>query len=210
LFELKYDGYRVLASRHGEENGQARAELRYRSGLDASHLFPEIARAVRSLPVEDLLIDGEVVVLDESGRPSLQPLQKRAQLHRTGDIARGAIEHSATYFVFDLLAGEGFDLRPLPLVRRKALLAELLPPAGPVRYADHVEERGEDLYRAVREAGAEGVVAKRADSAYVSGRSDKWLKVRAEHEEDFVVVGYTLPKGLRTGLGALHLAAYEA
>lgn len=209
LFELKYDGYRVLASRHAEESGRAHAELRYRSGLDSSHLFPEIARAVRSLPVQDLLIDGEVVVLDETGKPSFQRLQKRAQLHRSGDIARGAVEHPATYFVFDLLAGEGFDLRSLPLAQRKALLAELLPPAGPVRYADHVEERGEDLYRAVREAGAEGVVGKRADSAYVTGRSDKWLKVRAEHEEDFVVVGYTLPKGLRSGLGALHLAAYD-
>jgi bifunctional non-homologous end joining protein LigD len=210
LYELKYDGYRVLASRQAEEeSGRARAELRYRSGLDASHLFPEIARAVRSLPVQGLLIDGEVVVLDETGKPSFQRLQKRAQLHRSGDIARGAVEHPATYFVFDLLAGEGFDLRSLPLAQRKALLAEILPPAGPVRYADHVEERGEELYRAVREAGAEGVVGKHADSAYVTGRSDKWLKVRAEQEEDFVVVGYTLPKGLRSGLGALHLAAYD-
>ncbi len=209
LFELKYDGYRVLAWRHADEAGRGLAELRYRSGIDATRLFPEIARAVQSLPAQDLLIDGEVVVLEESGKPSFQRLQKRAQLQRAGDIGRGALEHPATYFVFDLLACEGFDLRGLPLVRRKALLAELLPPAGPVRYADHVEERGEELYRAVREAGAEGVVAKRADSAYVPGRSDKWLKLRAEREEDFVVVGYTLPKGLRSGLGALHLAAYD-
>jgi bifunctional non-homologous end joining protein LigD len=209
LFELKYDGYRVMAARHADAAGRAHAELRYRSGLDSSRLFPEIARAVASLPAQDLLIDGEVVVLDEAGRPSFQGLQQRAQLHRAGDIARGAVERPSTYYVFDLLACEGFDLRGLPLQRRKALLAELLPPAGPVRYADHVEERGEDLYRAVRQAGAEGVVAKRADSIYVSGRSDKWLKLRAEQEEDFVVVGYTLPKGLRSGLGALHLAGYD-
>ncbi len=208
VFELKYDGYRVLASRRVED-GKGRAELHYRSGIDATRLFPEIARAVAALPAEGLILDGEVVVLEDSGRPSFQRLQKRAQLQRGGDIARGALEHPATYFAFDLLACEGFDLRGLPLVSRKELLAGLLPPAGPVRYADHVEERGEDLYRAVREAGAEGVVGKRGDAAYVGGRSDKWLKVRAEQEEDFVVVGYTLPNGQRSGLGAVHLGAYD-
>ncbi|HZI64483.1 MAG TPA: DNA ligase D, partial [Thermoanaerobaculia bacterium] len=200
VFELKYDGFRVLA---------AKGALIYRSGQHATRLFPEVARAVSALPVADCILDGEVVVLEESGRPSFQRLQKRAQLQRAGDIERGTLEHPATYFAFDLLACEGLDLRPLPLVERKRLLRALLPAAGPLRYADHVEERGEALFAEVQRLGVEGIVGKRADSLYAAGRSAHWQKVRADHEEDLVVVGYTQPKGSRAALGALLLAGYD-
>ncbi len=215
IFELKYDGFRVLAAKRAADeqgNGESaarRAALIYRSGQEATRTFPEVARAVAALPVDSAILDGEVVVLEESGRPSFQRLQKRAQLQRAGDIERGTLEHPATYFAFDLLACEGLDLRGLPLVERKRLLRDLLPGAGPLRYADHVEERGEALYEQVRRSGLEGLVGKRADSAYVAGRSPHWQKIRADHEHDLVVVGYTRPKGSRSGLGALHLAGYD-
>lgn len=211
LFELKYDGYRVLAATDRTGGGGPRAEvaLRYRSGRDATATYPDLVRALGSLPYRSLVVDGEVVVLDDQARPSFQLLQQRARLSRRIDVERGAVRQPVTCYVFDLLAFEGRDLRPLPLAERKALLARLLPPAGPVRFADHVEGRGEDLYAAVRERGLEGLIAKRADSPYRPGRSPAWVKIRADQRGDFAVVGFTVPQGGRPGFGALHLAVRE-
>ncbi|HET9551798.1 MAG TPA: DNA ligase D, partial [Anaeromyxobacteraceae bacterium] len=202
LFELKYDGYRLLAHKEGD-----RATLRYRNGGDATALFPEVATAVALLPVDSALVDGEVVVLDAAGRPDFQALQGRAQLRRAADVGGASIARPATFFAFDLLAAGGLDLRPLPLVVRKAALGAIVPRLGPVRFADHVEVEGEALYREVQARGLEGVVAKRADAPYRPGRSDAWRKVRTEKTADLAVVGFTAPAGGRTGFGALHLAA---
>lgn len=204
LFELKYDGFRVLAERDG-----GAVHLVYRRGSDAVLTYPEVARALAALPFGDLVLDGEVVVLDEEGRPSFQRLQRRAQQRRTADVQRAALEMPATYFAFDLLGFEGFDLRPLPLVERKALLQSLLPRAGPVRFLDHVPEQGEAFYAEVSRLKLEGLIAKKADAPYRAGRSPHWLKLRTERADDFVVVGFTEPQGTRTGFGALHLAAWE-
>ena len=204
LFELKYDGFRVLAAKEGTE-----ASLRYRSGLDATDRYPELAQALHALPFDRAVLDGEVAVLDADGKPSFQALQKRALLSRAAEAERAAKARPATFFAFDLLAFGDLDLRPLPLRERKALLARLLPPAGPLRYADHVEDRGEDLFREVRARGLEGVVAKKADSRYRAGRSGAWLKVRVQRSDDFAVVGFTMPSGSRAGFGALHLAVHD-
>ncbi|HEX9637275.1 MAG TPA: DNA ligase D [Acidobacteriota bacterium] len=204
LFELKYDGYRLLAAAH---TGQAR--LRYRGGGDASAIFPEVRRAVAALPFDSLLLDGEVVVLGADRRPLFQQLQQRAQLRRTIDAERGAIEHPATLFVFDLLSFEGFDLRPLPLRERKRLLQRLLPPVGPLRYVDHVEARGAELFHEVETMKLEGLIAKRAGSRYSGGRSAEWLKLRADRCDEFAVVGWSDPKDGRGGFGALHLAQFD-
>ncbi|MDH3744124.1 MAG: DNA ligase D [Acidobacteriota bacterium] len=209
IFELKYDGYRVVAGRSQPVVGaKPEARLFYRSGREATPSYPDLLRALRALPYDGLVLDGEVVVLDEEGKPSFQLLQKRAQLTRRRDIERAAVPLPAVLFVFDLLGLEGYDLRTMPLTERKRLLRQVLPAAGPLRYSDHIDERGEDMYQQVRQMGLEGLVAKRADSAYRGGRSDRWIKVRAERSGDFVVVGFTEPKGSRPGLGALHLAAY--
>jgi bifunctional non-homologous end joining protein LigD len=205
LFELKYDGYRLLAARRPD----GRARLAYRSGIDATEVFPEIAAAVHALPYEGILLDGEVVVLDEAGRPDFGRLQKRGRLQRRGDIERASVELPATLFVFDLLAFEDFDLRSLPLRDRKSILPEILPRSGPLRYSDHVDARGEEFFEQVRKMGLEGVLAKKADSPYLSKRSPHWLKVVADRSGDFVVVGYTAAQGSRPGFGALHLAAYD-
>jgi bifunctional non-homologous end joining protein LigD len=202
LFELKHDGFRLLASRAGAE-----VRLQYRSGA-ATGVFPEIEGALARLSF-DVVLDGEVVVLDDGGRPSFQRLQKRVQLRRAPDIERAAARHPATVFAFDLLALEGYDLRELPLVERKRLLREVVPDAGPFRYADHVEEHGGPFYAEVRRLGLEGIVAKRADSRYVPGRSPQWLKLRVDRTAELAVVGFTLPRESRSGFGALHLAAWD-
>ena len=173
LFEPRYDGYRVLARRDG-----ARATIRYARGGDATVLFPEVARAVERLG-EGALVDGELVVLGPDGRPSPAALRERAALARREHVERALVRAPATLFAFDLLALGGLDLRPLPLRERKRLLAAVAPRVGALRYADHVEGRGEELLREVDARGLPGVVAKRADAPYRAGRSPAWRTVRA-------------------------------
>src|SRR5438105_4432058 len=175
LFELKYDGFRAIASRDG-----ARPRIFYRRGADSTAVFPDLARALLALPAERFVADGEIVVLDETGRPVFQRLQKRALLTAPRDVERAAAELPATLFLFDLLAFDDYDLRGLPLIERKKLLARLVPAAGPIRPVDHVVGQGRALYATVRELGLEGMVAKRAQSAYRSGRFRDWQKVRTD------------------------------
>jgi bifunctional non-homologous end joining protein LigD len=204
LFELKYDGYRLLAGVAGRE-----ATLVTRSGRNVTRAFPEIARALRHLPVDHLVVDGEVVVHDERGVPSFQRLQQRGRLRRPLEIQLASVERPATLYLFDLLALDEFDLRPVGLTGRKQILRDLLPTVGPLRYADHIETEGAAFFAEVRKLGLEGIVAKRGDAPYRAGRSSHWIKFRVERTDDFVVVGYTAPKGSRSGFGALHLAAFD-
>jgi bifunctional non-homologous end joining protein LigD len=203
LFELKLDGYRLLAARSGST-----VRLLSRNGNDLSACFPEVKRAVAALPLDRFLLDGEVVALDESGRPSFQRLQQRGKLARPLDIRRAMVDIPVTFFGFDLLAVEDFDLRSLPLLARKEVLRMLLPSAGLIRFLDYFEREGEVLYQQVLKLGLEGIMAKRSDSPYRAGRSSAWLKIRTRRSDDFVVVGFTAPKGARTGFGALFLGQY--
>jgi len=204
VFEVKYDGFRMLAVREDEKGW-----LRYRRGKEATRTFPEIAAAVGRLPFDGVVLDGEIVVLDATGRPSFQALQRRFQIAATRDIARAALTTPATLFAFDLLAVEGYDLRPLALLERKRILRMVLPIAGPLKYSDHIAERGEEMFDGVGSLGLEGIVAKKADSPYREGRTTSWLRIRHDRTGDFVIVGYTEPKRGRAGLGALHLAFSE-
>ena len=203
VFEVKLDGYRMRAA------SQDGAPILYsRKGLEYTESFPEIARAVKAIPFEGVILDGELVVLNEAGRPSFNMLQARARLGAR-EAKRAAIESPATLYVFDLLAFGGYDLRKLPLVARKAILQKVLPQTGPLRYSEHFEKNGEALYEQVVRLGLEGIMAKKADSPYRSGRSADWLKIRADRMDDFVVVGFTKPKGARGGFGSLHVGAYQ-
>jgi bifunctional non-homologous end joining protein LigD len=202
FFELKLDGYRALGARDGT------TRLLSRNGNDLSSCFPEVIRALTALPFNRLLLDGEIVALDEAGRPSFQRLQQRARLRRGLDIRHAMVENPVTYFAFDLLGVDDFDLRALPLSTRKALLRRLLPQAGVIRFLDHFENEGEVLYEQVQKLGLEGVVAKRAESPYRAGRSATWLKIRTRSSDDFVVVGFSAPQGSRSGFGALQVAQY--
>lgn len=203
IFELKLDGYRLIASK-----ARGEALLLTRNGNDYTEVFPEIARAVKALPVDQCIIDGEVVVLDEKGMPSFARLQRRGTLSSALDVKRAAVELPSTFFAFDLLAFEDFDLRSLPLLKRKQFLAEVVPKLGPVKVLDHIEREGEAFLNQVAALGLEGVIAKRADEPYRKGRSSQWLKIKRERADDFVIVGYTAPKRSRPGIGALQLADY--
>jgi len=201
LFELKLDGYRLIASKSRGE-----ALLLTRNGNDYTSVFPEIAKAVKALPADEIIIDGEVVVLDDKGIPSFSRLQKRGKLSSPLEISRAAVELPATFYTFDLIAFEDFDVRPLPLSRRKQLLKDAVPALGAVRYLDHIEREGKAVLEQVMAMGLEGIVAKRASSKYRSGRSGDWIKIKAEKTADFVIVGFTKPNGSRAHLGALQLA----
>src|SRR3954471_19163376 len=174
LFEPKLDGYRVLAVRSG-----GAAKLLTRNGNDCSSAFPEVLRAIAALPFPRLLLDGEVVALDDGGRPDFQRLQGRARLRRPIDIRHATVRCPVTYYGFDLLGFEDFDLRGLPLSARKAILRRVLPRLGALRYLEHVEEAGEALYQEAERLGLEGIVAKKDDSPYRPGRSSAWLKFRS-------------------------------
>jgi len=203
LFEVKLDGYRMRAAC---QNGEP--ILYSRKGLEYIESFPEIARAVKSLPFDGVILDGELVVTNDSGHPNFNMLQARAKLGAR-EAKRAAIDAPATLYVFDLLAFGGYDLRKLPLIKRKEILRKVLPETGPLRYSEHFEKNGEALYEQVVKLGLEGIMAKKADSPYRSGRSADWLKIRADRIDDFVVVGFTKGKGTRSGFGSLHVGAYN-
>jgi bifunctional non-homologous end joining protein LigD len=202
LFELKYDGVRVLAEKQGE-----RVRLFARTGAERTAWYREVATALRHLPVSDALLDGEIVAPDATGRSSFERIQRRFAPSDAEALAEARREIPVVLYAFDLLAVAGHDLRALPLLRRKQLLARLAPRLGFVRFADHVEEDGLALYEAARAHGLEGVVAKRADSRYEAGqRTKSWLKLKVARSASLVIAGSVPGKGSRKGLGSLVLA----
>jgi bifunctional non-homologous end joining protein LigD len=177
LHEVKYDGYRLLASVSGK-----RVRLYTRSGLDWTGKFTQIADALASQDLKDVLLDGEAAVATAAGRTDFSSLQKALE---SGD-AKGV-----GYFVFDVLFAGAKDLRKLPLSERKQKLASLLAGArAPIRVSPVVRGNGPEVLEAFREKGLEGVVSKKADSPYRSGRSLSWLKAKCANEREFVIVGY--------------------
>jgi len=204
LFEIKYDGVRILAERRGDT-----VTLLGRSGQVVTARYPEVVSALRALAFDRFLMDGEIVALDAHGVPSFQRLQARMGLTRSEDVARAMAAVPVEAVFFDCLALEGHDLRHVPLAARKACLQRVLPPLGVARFGDHVEGAGLAFLEAATEARLEGIVAKRAASAYVARRSDAWLKVKCQRRQEFVIGGYTDPQGSRTRFGALHIGLYE-
>jgi bifunctional non-homologous end joining protein LigD len=204
LFEIKFDGVRVLAARRGEQ-----VELYGRSGQLITGRYPDLVRALLALPVEHFVIDGEIVALDEGGRPSFQRLQPRMALTDPREIEAAAARVPVEGVFFDCLGLDGRDLRRLPLTRRKDCLRLLVPPLGPVHYVDHVLEHGTVFLEAANEQRLEGIVAKKAASLYAGGRSRDWIKVKCQRRQEFVIGGYTDPQGSRGHFGALHIGVYD-
>jgi len=204
LFEIKYDGVRVLASRKDDK-----VALYGRSGQIVTMRYPEVVRGLRALPVDQFVLDGEVVALDEGGRPSFQRLQARMHLTNPHDIERSKATVPVTGIFFDCLEVNGRDLRRLPLVERKECLRLLLPARGVICYGDHVLEHGRAFFDAASAERLEGVVAKKIESRYVGGRSREWLKLKCQRRQEFVIGGYTDPQGSRGHFGALHLGLYD-
>ena len=200
VHELKLDGYRIQV--HVDQRGED-VRLYTRNGLDWTKRMAAVAQAAAGLPVATALLDGEVVVLTPSGTTNFADLQAAFQEHAN---------HPMTYFAFDLLHLDGHNLRTLPLVERKRLLAKILPPEtsnGTMRFSEHLEEAGDAVFEGACRIGAEGIISKRADAPYVSGRSSNWVKVKCVRQQEFVVGGFTLPGDEGDGLGALLLGYYE-
>jgi bifunctional non-homologous end joining protein LigD len=204
LYEIKYDGVRVLADRRGD-----RVTLYGRSGQDTTSRYPEVTRALRALPVDRFVIDGEIVALDDAGRPSFQRLQPRMALTDPRDIELAARRQPAVGVFFDCLGLDDRDLRRRPLVERKECLRLLVPPLGTVRYGDHVAGEGRAFFEAASAQRLEGIVAKKARSVYSGGRTRDWIKIKCQKRQEFVVGGYTDPQGARGHFGALHLGLYD-
>ncbi|MGA8208246.1 MAG: DNA ligase D [Candidatus Dormiibacterota bacterium] len=203
LFELKYDGVRALV-----KWTKGKISVQGRSGRDETARYPELQELAGLLSGDDCLIDGEIVVLDPDGHPSFQRLQHRMQL-RPAEAERASQDEAVTFMAFDMLFAQGHDLMRQPLRLRKRVLRAVLRDGRVARYADDVEEEGETFYAKVREAGLEGLVAKRASSAYLPGkRSRDWLKLKVRPTQDCVICGYVPGQGRRARLGALVLGVY--
>jgi bifunctional non-homologous end joining protein LigD len=198
IHEVKFDGYRVLCRVEG-----GRVRIATRAGHDWTDRFPNLARALAKLPAERALLDGEAAVLGAEGRSDFQRLQN----------ALGREEPDLQLFAFDLLHLDGWDVRGAPLVERKRLLRQLLarlPARVPLRYSGELRGRGPAVLAEACRSGLEGIVSKRADAPYGSGRSRSWLKTKCQKRQEFVVVGWTEPAGSRTGFGALLLGVHGA
>ncbi len=207
IFELKFDGYRIQAV--FDERARKPVALLTRRGLDWTARFTDVADAIATTigpHARSATLDGEVVVLDANGRSSFRALQQYLERGRTGSLV---------FVAFDLLSLDGRDLRDEPLDARRKALRRILgrkakAPNAKVRLSDTLDGAGERLLKAACRAGLEGLIAKRADDPYRSGRSRSWVKIKCEQRQEFVVVGFTLPRGSRAGIGALLLGVHEA
>lgn len=174
IFELKYDGFRVLAVKATDT-----VRLLSRRGNELAPCFPEIVASLDELP--DLVLDGELCVLDDQGKPQFERLSRRARMKRSVNVEAAARAEPAVLFAFDILSLRGKDLRELPLLKRKKYLSDLLRRSQRVRPVQHVGEQGTRLYEAASALQLEGIVAKRADAPYKAGRSKDWLKIRTPY-----------------------------
>jgi bifunctional non-homologous end joining protein LigD len=200
VHEIKLDGYRIQIRIDGKRQT---VELLTRTGLDWTHRMKFLADASLKLPVESALIDGEVVVLSPDGTSSFSELQAAFQ--------EGA-KNTLTYFAFDLLHLDGHNLRSLPLTQRKQLLHEVLSPVevdGAIRISEHIAGEAAQIFRRACELGTEGIISKRADDKYSSGRGGSWLKSKCYQEQELVIGGFTLPTNGIHGVGALLLGYYK-
>jgi DNA ligase D-like protein (predicted ligase) len=201
VYERKLDGQRCLAVRDG--NG---TRLYSRSGRDVTVAFPEVAEALGRQSATRFVIDGEMVAFDGS-RTSFARLQPRIHLNSAEKVRRTGIR--VWFYVFDVLEVDGQDVRDEPLLDRKRRLRHLLTWAGPIRSMPHRVSAGEEWFAEICAKGWEGLIAKRADAPYATGRTDRWLKFKCEAGQELVVVGWTEPTGSRVALGALLLAYHD-
>ena len=197
LHEVKYDGYRIIARKAGDD-----VTLFSRSGLDWTVRFPAIAKAMLSLPTESALLDGEVAFVLPSGVTDFKSLQEHID----------SPHPSIRYFVFDLLSLDGKDLRKKPLKERRAALAELMSEKGISNYlvyADYVEGSGPEFFAQASDHGLEGIMSKRADRPYISGRGRDWLKIKCKRGEEFVIGGYSRSEVRGKPFSSLLLGTFE-
>lgn len=194
LFELKWDGYRAIASKNKSD-----VELYSRNGLDFTKKYPRITEAVHSLK-DDVMLDGEIVVVDKEGHAHFEWMQNWSS-NSPGTLY---------YYAFDLLWLNGHDTTKLPLIERKKLLRKVINNHSAIRYSDHIQSLGKPLFKQAQKTNLEGIIAKKANSTYQPGvRGGNWLKIKTHLRQEAVIGGYTEPMGSREHFGALLLGVYE-
>ncbi len=194
LYEIKWDGYRALAA---VRKGQV--ELYSRNDIDLGPRYAEIVEDLGKIAA-DVVLDGEVVVLDSQGRSDFQALQNYGHTH----------EGQLVYYVFDVLYYQGYDLTKVPLLERKQLLQKLVPVRSRIVFSDHIVGQGTQFFKLAKDRKLEGIIAKKAQGTYQPGaRNGDWLKIKLRLEQEAVICGYTKPEGGREGFGSLLLGMYD-
>src|SRR6185312_7552912 len=194
VFEIKWDGYRAIT-----EKTKSNILLYSRNGLSFLSTYPVVAEQLSKIK-EDVVVDGEIVVLNKDGKPDFQLLQHYAE-HQDKPIQ---------YYIFDLLQLNGHDTTGLTLLERKELLQKIIPKNEVIKYSDHVAEKGKSFFKVSGEKHLEGIMAKKADSKYYPGkRTSDWLKIKHHKTQEAIVAGYTQPSGERKYFGALILGVKE-
>jgi bifunctional non-homologous end joining protein LigD len=202
LFEIKWDGVRALARIE-----DSALTLRSRNGADITKRYPELAVLPQAFAASQAIVDGEIVALDERGLSSFERLQER--MHVRAPSEHLVSQTPVVYFAFDLLYCDGYDLRKAPLLERKQLLQRLVHASERFRYADHQMEHGKELFELAKQTGLEGIVAKCADSPYVSDRSAYWMKLKVTNTLDAAVGGGTASRTPALPFGSLLLGLYQ-
>ncbi len=191
IFEIKWDGYRAIAEINKDGH-----RLYSRNGLTFDKAYPKIFDALKVIGTESV-IDGEIVVFDEAGKPNFQKLQN----YQNRD------KYIIQYYVFDCIKYKGKLITDLPLIERKKILQSLIPQSDVIKYCDHVDEDGKEFYKQVLKINLEGMIAKKKASTYQIGkRTSDWLKIKNIQTQEAIIVGFTEPKGSRTAFGSLLLA----
>jgi bifunctional non-homologous end joining protein LigD len=191
IFEIKWDGYRAIAEVSPSGN-----KLYSRNGLTFDEAYPKVFEALKSIK-KKAVIDGEIVVFDEEGKPNFQKLQN----YKNND------KYTIQYYAFDCLELNGKSLTDLPVIERKKMLKTILPKSKVIQYCDHVDSDGKALFQEMRKMGLEGMIAKRKSSKYYIGkRTTDWLKIKNIQTQEAIIVGFTAPKGARSSFGSLLLA----
>ena len=202
LFEIKWDGERALAFvRDGH------VELRARSGRNITSEYPELKDVVKQFNARQAILDGEIVVLDDDGRSDFMRIQSRFGVSNPPLALQQ--KSPATYYLYDLLYCDSYDIRAVALEKRKDILRELLRISDTIRYSDHVIEKGSELFEVAKQKHLEGIIGKRRDSPYVGKRSPLWLKIKIIHDLDVVIGGWTEPRRTRSHFGALLMGLYD-
>ena len=201
LFEPKWDGERCLAFRRGRD-----LNLFSRNRIRLNEKYPEVVEAIFRQKTTCFIADGEIVTFDD-GITSFAKLQPRMQVaHPSIDLIRRV---PVWFYLFDLLYLDRYDIRQVPLRYRKKVLRNAFDFQGSLRFTEHIKTEGEAYYRRACQKGWEGVIAKNGNSVYVSRRTRDWLKFKCKKEQEFVIGGYTDPRGTRSGFGALLLGVYR-
>jgi len=204
LFEIKWDGYRAVAF---IDDGRVRLVSRNQNDLTAQ--FAELGRLPQFVSAQRAILDGEIVALDDEGRPSFSLMQQRTGFHPGKRSLQRREGVPVIYYAFDLLYLDGLDLRHVALEQRKQLLKDQIKVGEVIQFSDHYAEKGLDLFKAAKQRGLEGIVAKKRSSTYQEKRSSDWLKIKITQRQECVIGGYTDPEGSREYYGALVLGLYD-